>query len=100
MNEVLPDAFGPDDLTRPCRARGRPTLDLTDPAFVADPYPRFAARARPRHPVALARAERDLAVVTHAAVSAVLRDRRLGRIWRDREPAATSSRSTSCTATR
>ncbi|ANY06690.1 cytochrome P450 [Pseudonocardia sp. HH130630-07] len=62
-------------------------FDPADPGFLADPYPAYAAlrAAGPVHdhpglgvPVA----------VTHAACSAVLRDRGLGRIWSDAEPAA------------
>lgn len=61
-------------------------LDPHDPAFIADPYPVFAAlRAQAplhHHP--------DLGhhlALTHDACSQVLRTRTLGRIWRDREPA-------------
>ncbi|OLT10509.1 cytochrome [Pseudonocardia sp. CNS-139] len=62
-------------------------FDPGDPGFLADPYPTFAAlrSAAPVHehpglgmPVA----------VSHAACSAVLRGRDLGRIWADAEPAA------------
>jgi cytochrome P450 len=60
-------------------------FDTSDPAFVADPYPFFAELRREGavhwHP------QLGLFVaVTHAACDAVLRDRSLGRIWRDREP--------------
>ncbi len=61
-------------------------LDLTDPAVVADPYPAFA-RARAQ---ALVQWHEGLGLwlaFTHAGSNAVLRDRRLGRIWPDREPA-------------
>ena len=56
-----------------------------DPAFLADPYPAFAAlRAAGEvhwHP------DLGLAVaVSHAACSAVLRERAAGRLWRDKEP--------------
>jgi cytochrome P450 len=56
-----------------------------DPAFLADPYPAFAAlRAAGEvhwHP------DLGLAVaVSHAACSSVLRDRSAGRLWRDKEP--------------
>ncbi|MFJ7210946.1 cytochrome P450 [Amycolatopsis sp. NPDC098790] len=60
-------------------------FDPRDPAFLEDPYPAFAAL----------RAEGDvhhheglgLAVaVSHAAASAVLRHRGLGRIWQDAQP--------------
>ncbi len=60
-------------------------FDTSDPAFVADPYPFFAELRREGavhwHP------QLGLYVaVTHGACDAVLRDRSLGRIWRDREP--------------
>ncbi|MGY1787564.1 cytochrome P450 [Geodermatophilus sp. SYSU D00698] len=60
-------------------------LDLTDPAVVADPYPAFAA-ARAVAPVQWHEGLRLWLAFTHAESNAVLRDRRLGRIWRDREP--------------
>ena len=63
------------------------SLDLTDPAVVADPYPHFA-RERSRHPVAWHEPSGSWFTFSHAAVSAVQRDRRLGRLWTDREPAA------------
>ncbi|SNS99771.1 hypothetical protein SAMN06893096_11294 [Geodermatophilus pulveris] len=61
-------------------------LDLTDPAVVADPYPAFA-RARAQAPVQWHEGLGMWLAFTHAECDAVLRDRRLGRIWRDREPA-------------
>ncbi|MGY1734345.1 cytochrome P450 [Geodermatophilus sp. SYSU D01045] len=61
-------------------------LDLTDAAVVADPYPAFAA-ARAVAPVQWHEGLRLWLAFTHAESNAVLRDRRLGRIWRDREPA-------------
>ncbi|MGR7024816.1 cytochrome P450 [Geodermatophilus sp. URMC 62] len=61
-------------------------LDLTDPAVVADPYPAFAA-ARRVAPVQWHEGLGLWLAFTHAESNAVLRDRRLGRIWRDREPA-------------
>ena len=61
-------------------------LDLTDPAVVADPYPAFA-RARAVAPVQWHEALGMWLAFTHAEANAVLRDRRLGRIWRDKEPA-------------
>ncbi|HEV2781481.1 MAG TPA: cytochrome P450 [Actinophytocola sp.] len=61
-------------------------FDPSDPGFIADPYPVFAAlRERGevhRHPgLGLAVA------VSHAACSELLRARPLGRIWVDKEPA-------------
>jgi cytochrome P450 len=61
-------------------------LDLTDPAVVADPYPSFA-RAREVAPVQWHEGLQLWLAFTHAEANAVLRDRRLGRIWRDKEPA-------------
>jgi cytochrome P450 len=61
-------------------------VDLTDPAVVADPYPSFAA-ARAQAPVQWHEGLGLWLAFTHAESNAVLRDRRLGRIWRDREPA-------------
>ena len=63
------------------------SLDLGDADVVADPYPHFA-RERSRHEVAWHEPSRTWLTFSHAAAGAVLRDRRLGRIWRDREPAA------------
>lgn len=63
------------------------SFDPGDPATIADPYPAFAEE-RSRHPVAW---QEDLGLFLafdHASVSAVQRDRRLGRLWQDREPAA------------
>jgi cytochrome P450 len=61
-------------------------LDLTDQGVVADPYPSFA-RAREVAPVQWHEGLGLWLAFTHAEVNAVLRDRRLGRIWADREPA-------------
>lgn len=60
-------------------------LDLTAAAVVADPYPSFA---RERREGAVAWHEQSGRYLTfdHATASAVLRDRRLGRPWTDREP--------------
>ena len=63
-----------------------PPLDLDDPAVVADPYPAFA-RARSVAPVQWHEGLGLWLAFTHAEANAVLRDRRLGRIWRDKEPA-------------
>ncbi|MGY1752269.1 cytochrome P450 [Blastococcus sp. SYSU D01042] len=61
-------------------------LDLTDPAVVADPYPSFA-RARAEAPVQWHEGMGLWLAFTHAESNAVLRDRRLGRIWSDKAPA-------------
>jgi unspecific monooxygenase len=62
------------------------SLDLTAPEVVADPYP-YLAQERAAHPVAWHEPSGRYLVFAHATVSAVQRDRRLGRIWKDREPA-------------
>lgn len=61
------------------------SLDLSSPSVVADPYPHFADE-RARHSVAWHEPSGRFLSFDHAAVSVVQRDRRLGRIWRDREP--------------
>jgi cytochrome P450 len=61
-------------------------VDLTDPAVVADPYPSFA-RARAIAPVQWHEGLGLWLAFGHAEANAVLRDRRLGRIWRDLAPA-------------
>ena len=62
-------------------------LDLTDPAVVADPYPAFAA-ARAQAPVQWHEGLGMWLAFTHTEVNSVLRDRRLGRIWSDKQPVA------------
>lgn len=59
--------------------------DLSAAALVVDPYP-LLAELRGAGPMLRADDGRWVAT-THAAVSAVLRDRRLGRLWTDWEPA-------------
>lgn len=68
--------------------RSAPTtsVDLNDPAFVADPYPVFAEE-RARHAVAWHEETQRWLVFGHAEVSAAQRDRRLGRLWVDKTPA-------------
>ncbi|MCW2535381.1 MAG: Cytochrome [Modestobacter sp.] len=61
-------------------------LDLTDPAVVADPYPAFAV-ARAQAPVQWHEGLGLWLAFTHAESNAVLRDRRLGRLWSDKTPA-------------
>jgi unspecific monooxygenase len=63
------------------------SLDLTSPEVVADPYP-FFAEERAAHPVAWHDESGLWLAFDHASVSAVQRDRRLGRLWHDKEPAA------------
>jgi cytochrome P450 len=60
-------------------------FDVHDPAFITDPYPHFAAvRASGEvHP----HPQLGLPVAaSHAAASAVLRHRALGRVWSDAQP--------------
>ena len=61
-------------------------FDPADETFLADPYPTFAA-LREQGPVHHHPGLGLHLVFTHAGCDAVLRDRGLGRIWRDREPA-------------
>ena len=61
-------------------------FDATDPAFVADPYPTFAAlraEAPAHHHPGLGM----IVALTHADCSALLRHRDLGRLWHDVQPA-------------
>jgi cytochrome P450 len=60
-------------------------LDLTSPAVIADPYS-FFAEERACGPIAWHEPSAMWMTFDHAAAGAALRDRRLGRIWRDREP--------------
>ncbi|CAN5137459.1 cytochrome P450 [soil metagenome] len=60
-------------------------LDLTSAAFVADPYPAFAEERR-LGPVAWHEQAGMFLTFDHAMAGAVLRERRLGRIWTDRRP--------------
>ncbi len=62
------------------------TVDLTDPAFVADPYP-VLADLRKAGPMQWHEPSRRWLATTHDAVSRVLRDRAFGRVWTDWEPA-------------
>jgi unspecific monooxygenase len=61
-------------------------IDLTAADVVADPYPFFAAERR-LGPLAWHEQSGSYLTFDHASANAVLRDRRLGRIWVDREPA-------------
>jgi cytochrome P450 len=62
-------------------------LDLTDPAVVADPYPHLAS-LRAAAPVAWHSGLGTWLATGHAEAGAVLRDRRLGRVFGHREPQA------------
>jgi cytochrome P450 len=60
-------------------------FDPNDRVFLADPYPEFAA-LRARGEVHRHEGLGLAVAVSHAACSAVLRDRSAGRLWRDKEP--------------
>ena len=62
-------------------------LDLTDPEFLDDPYPTLA-RARETAPLVWHEQTGQWLAVTYAAANGLLRDRRFGRLWHDREPTA------------
>ena len=61
------------------------SLDLTAPDVVADPYPHFAAE-RALGDVAWHEPSGMFLAFSHAACGQVQRDRRLARLWQDREP--------------
>lgn len=61
------------------------SIDLSAPEVIADPYPSFA-QERARADVAWHEQSGMWLAFSHAAVGAALRDRSLGRIWKDREP--------------
>ena len=60
-------------------------VELTDPGFVADPYP-LLAELRAAGPLLWHEPSGRWLATTHASVSAVLRNRKLGRLWDDWEP--------------
>ena len=62
-------------------------LDLTEPGFVADPYPALE-RLRATAPVLWHEPTGQWLAVSYAAANGVLRDRRFGRLWADKEPEA------------
>jgi cytochrome P450 len=62
-------------------------LDFSDADFLRDPYPALG-RLREHAPVSWHAPTGRWLAAGHAAANAVLRDRRLGRFWHDREPAA------------
>lgn len=66
--------------------RPHSALDLDDPAFVADPYPALA-RERAEGAVAWHEPSSTWLVVRHRECNDVLRDRRFGRLWHDKQPA-------------
>src|SRR5689334_4152615 len=61
------------------------SLDLTAPEVIADPYPFFDVE-RSEHSVAWHEGLGMFLAFDHASVSAVQRDRRLGRLWADKQP--------------
>ncbi|HEX2498247.1 MAG TPA: cytochrome P450 [Actinomycetes bacterium] len=61
-------------------------LDLTAPALIADPYP-ILADLRAQAPMARHEPSGMFLAFGYHAANAVLRDRRAGRLWRDRQPA-------------
>jgi cytochrome P450 len=64
----------------------RRMFDPADPAFLADPYPVFA-ELREQGPVHWHEQLGIFIAVSHAACDGLLRNRGLGRLWKDREPA-------------
>ncbi|HLN79095.1 MAG TPA: cytochrome P450 [Nocardioidaceae bacterium] len=60
-------------------------IDLTSADVVADPYPHFAEERR-NHAVAWHEPSGRWLTFDHASANAVLRHRRLGRIWADKKP--------------
>ena len=64
------------------------SLDLDDPGFLDDPYPTLA-RLRQTAPVGWHEPTQQWMAVSYAEANGLLRDRRLGRLWKDREPRET-----------
>lgn len=60
-------------------------LDLADPDFLNDPYPALA-RLRERAPLVWHEQTGQWLATTYAVSNGLLRDRRFGRIWHDRQP--------------
>ena len=63
-----------------------PDVDFSDPDFLADPYPTLA-ELRDRGPMLWHEPDQVWLATTHEAVSQTLRNRSLGRLWSDWEPA-------------
>ncbi|MDR6322290.1 cytochrome P450 [Actinoplanes couchii] len=61
-------------------------IDFADPGFLADPYPMLGT-LRDRGPLVFDPGSGRWLAAGHAMAGAVLRDRRLGRFWRDVAPA-------------
>jgi cytochrome P450 len=60
-------------------------LDLADPGFLDDPYPTLA-RLREAAPLVWHEQTGQWLALTYAAANGLLRDRRFGRLWQDKEP--------------
>jgi cytochrome P450 len=60
-------------------------LELTDPAFVDDPYPVFA-QLREQSRLFWHEPTSQWLTLTYALSNAVLRDRQMGRLWKDKQP--------------
>jgi cytochrome P450 len=60
-------------------------LDLADPGFVDDPYPALA-RLRETAPLVWHEPTGQWLALTYAAANGLLRDRRFGRLWQDKQP--------------
>jgi cytochrome P450 len=73
------------DVTRSAGVDAAELLDLADPSTVADPYPHLT-RLRAAAPVAWHSGLDSWVATSHEACGAVLRDRRLGRVFRARTP--------------
>ena len=61
-------------------------LELTDPTFVGDPYPTFA-RLRAESPLLWHEPTSQWLTLSYELANAVLRDRKMGRLWQDKQPA-------------
>ena len=70
------------------RPRHLDDLDLTDLHFLDDPYPTLA-RLRAAGPLHWHEQTGQWLAVTYQAANGLLRDRRFGRLWRDKEPVET-----------
>jgi cytochrome P450 len=67
------------------RPQGQLDLDLADPGFVDDPYPALA-RLRAAAPLVWHEQTGQWLALTYAAANGLLRDRRFGRLWQDKQP--------------
>lgn len=60
-------------------------LEMSHPPFIANPYPVFA-RLRARAPLQWHPPTNQWIALSYALCNTVLRDRRLGRVWADKQP--------------